>query len=49
MKKKNIEVSYDGEYPCTCMGRLVVKVDQKVVYNEEFCCSSSGSVSFDKD
>jgi len=42
-----IEVLYDGKYPNTCSGTLIVKVDGEEVYNKKYCCSSSGGVWFD--
>ena len=44
-----IEVDYDGKYPATCMGKLIIKVDGKEIYNKEYCCNSTGRVWFDKD
>ena len=43
------KVEYDGTYPSACMGRLKVWKNDELVYNKEFCCSSSGSVWFDED
>ena len=44
-----IKVEYDGEYPCTCMGRLKIWEGGKLIYDNEFCCISTGSVTFDDD
>jgi len=44
-----IEVTYDGYYPSTCMGRLIIKENGIEIYNKQYCCSSSGSVWFDDD
>lgn len=44
-----VKVSYDGEFPCACSGKLVVEVDGKVVFSEGGCCRSTGCVWFDKD
>jgi len=44
-----INVTYDGKYPCACMGRLVIKDNDNKIYNKEFCCHSTGSVWFDND
>lgn len=44
-----IDVEYDGSYPTTCMGTLVIKIDGEKVYEKQYCCSSSGSVWFDDD
>lgn len=39
-------VSYDGKYPCLCMGILVLKVDGvEYIFS---CLSSGGSARFDK-
>lgn len=47
MEKANVEfVSYDGEWPCLCMGDLTVRVDGKD-YTMGFCLSSGGSTWFD--
>lgn len=42
-----IEVTYDGSYPTTCMGTLIIKEDGKEIYNEKYCCYSTGAVWFD--
>lgn len=39
-----IEVFYDGKYPSVCLGRLIIKVDGKEIYNKEYCCYSTGSL-----
>jgi hypothetical protein len=31
------------------MGNLIIKVDNKEVYNKKYCCASSGSVWFGKE
>jgi hypothetical protein len=49
MSKRKIVVEYDGEYPCACMGTLKVSVDEKEVYNKQYCCNSTGSVWFGED
>lgn len=49
MSKREIEVFYDGSYPSTCMGTLIIKVDGEEIYNECYCCFSTGSVWFDED
>lgn len=43
-----IKVSYNGKWPCACMGRLVIKQDDQVIYDKEYCCKSTGRCSFDK-
>ena len=45
----NIEVKYDGGYPATCMGNLIIIVDGEEIYNKSFCCYSTGSVWFDDE
>ena len=47
--KDKIEVSYDGKYPNTCSGTLIIKVNDEEIYNKKFCCGSTGSVWFDDD
>ena len=54
-------ISYDGEYPNLCSGRLIVEIDGKKITFEGYCKSnektnhypkfwtSGGSVSFDYD
>jgi len=44
-----IEVTYDGAYPNACAGRLLIKQDGEVIYDERHCCHSTGGVWFDKD
>jgi len=48
-EKRKIEVSYDGDWPNACAGQLIIKVDGQIIYAKKFCCSSTGSVSFDDD
>ena len=43
----DIKVTYDGEYPNTCSGTLIIKVDGKEIYNKKYCCHSTGSISCD--
>lgn len=38
-------VSYDGKYPCLCMGTLVLEIDGKIV-NLKGVLMSGGSVTF---
>ena len=47
--KDKIDVSYDGEYPNICSGTLIIKVNDKEIYNKQYCCHSTGSVWFDDD
>ena len=47
--KNIVEVLYDGEYPNTCSGTLIIKVDGEEIYDADHCCSSSGSVWFGRD
>jgi len=42
-----ITIQYTGEYPNTCSGTLTIIEDDKVIYDEKFCCYSTGSVWFD--
>lgn len=44
-----IEILYDGKYPTTCMGTLIIKEDDKEVYNKQFCCHSTGCVRLEGD
>lgn len=38
-------VSYDGKFPCLCMGNLVLEIDGKIV-NLKGVLMSGGSVTF---
>lgn len=49
MATSKIEVSYDGAYPNACSGTLIIKKDGMEIYNDMFCCHSTGSVSFDDE
>ena len=49
MSEPKIEVEYDGEYPNACSGTLTIKVNGEKIYERDFCCHSTGSVSFDDD
>jgi hypothetical protein len=44
-----IKVEYDGKFPSTCSGTLRITVDDVLVYEESFCCVSTGNVWFDDD
>lgn len=44
-----IEIEYDGDYPCACMGTLTIKYNGTVVYSDEYECYSTGNVYFDDD
>ncbi len=48
-KERVIEVEYDGCYPATCMGTLIIKENGKEIYNKGYCCYSTGRVWFDDD
>jgi len=39
-------VKYDGEYPNLCSGKLVLKVDGKLVEFPKYSLSSGGSASY---
>ena len=41
-------VSYDGKYPCLCMGTLVIKVNEEN-YSLEDAMISGGSICRDED
>ena len=41
-------ISYDGKYPCLCMGTLIIEVDGKSYFLNNVLISG-GSVSFTKD
>jgi hypothetical protein len=44
-----IRVSYDGDYPSTCMGRLRIFDGPELIYDKQFCCHSTGSVTTEGD
>ena len=46
---RDIKVEYDGEYPNTCSGNLKIYLDNKLIYDKEFCCNSTGSVWLDDE
>jgi Ribonuclease G/E len=45
----NIQVEYDGRYPNACSGRLTIKKDGELIYQERHCCRSTGCVWFDDE
>ena len=48
--KHNLEfVSYNGEFPNLCSGKLIMKLDDKVLEFPDHCLSSCGNVSFNDD
>ena len=42
-------ISYNGEYPTLCSGRLVLSIDDKPIIFPDFCLSSGGGVSFNEE
>lgn len=42
-------VSYDGHYPCLCVGELILRIDGEEVNFEIGSLKSGGSVTFDED
>lgn len=42
-------VSYNGEYPCLCMGELKLKIDGQIVNFGKYCLTSGGSCRFTDD
>lgn len=46
---RNIVVEYDGMYPNSCSGCLIIKEDEKEIYKKQHCCRSTGSCHFDKE
>ena len=45
----DIQISYDGEYPNLCSGKLIVYIDGKSWEFPDYCLVSGGSVWFDND
>lgn len=41
-------ISYDGKYPCLCMGTLVLEIDDKT-HTLKYALQSGGNVWFDSD
>lgn len=41
-----IEVLYNGKYPNTCSGDLIIKIDEKIVYKARHQTTSTGSCYF---
>lgn len=44
-----IRVEYNGEYANTCNGTLQIYDDENLLYNEQCCCTSTGSVGIDEN
>jgi hypothetical protein len=42
-----INVEYNGSYPNTCSGTLKITQDSIVIYENQYCCHSTGCVWFD--
>lgn len=42
-------VSYDGRFPNLCSGKLVLRIDGKVVIMPDHCMISGGCVWFDNE
>lgn len=40
-----IKIEYDGEYPCLCMGHLILWIDDVKWDFGKFCLSSGGRVT----
>lgn len=49
MKDTDIEIEYDGEYPNLCSGTLIVTMGIYKWIFPDYCLSSGGSVTFDKE
>ncbi len=45
--KTMIKIKYNGKYPTTCMGTLKIYEDDKLIYNKQNCCHSTGSAYVD--
>ena len=44
-----IEIKYNGEYPCLCMGHLEVWINDVYYDFGEYCLTSGGSVTFNDE
>lgn len=50
MNEQDLEfVSYDGEYPNLCSGKLVMRLNGNLITFPEFCLTSGGNVWFNDD
>lgn len=38
-----IQVDYDGNFPGACSGRLKIWIEGVLVYNQKYCCRSTGA------
>jgi hypothetical protein len=45
----DIKIEYSGVYPCLCMGRLKVTIDDKVWDFGQYCLSSGGTIKRDEN
>jgi len=44
---RNIKVKYDGRRPCVCGGNLKIWVNNQLIYDEDYQCSSTGRCYID--
>ncbi len=46
---KMIEVTYDGNCPSACKGRLKIFDGPELIYDKQYCCHSTGTVTTEGD